>query len=90
MTTKPSRDRRHSPSKRRFDGLLVQGHLAGRTDGSDQHIPGRRGHLRQHKRNFDPHRLHYRTIRHAGAIELVPSLVNNWHEAATDKEHTKA
>ena len=57
---------------------------------SDQHIPGRSGHLRQHKRNLNSHRLHYCSFGNSVAIELVPSLGKTWNTAAVDKEHAKA
>ena len=78
------------PEKEGASGLIVRGHIAGRRDGSDQHLPGRRGHHRQHQRNPDSDRLHCRTRRNAVAAEPVPSLGMNRNSTATDKAHTEA
>ena len=70
---------RPSSSERRASGLIVQGHLAGRRDGSDQHLPGERGHLRQHHRDPDSDRLHCRTRTNASAADPASSLGKNWN-----------
>ena len=67
---KPGCDKRASARNRRLGSLDLQGHRAGGEDGSHQHFLGRRGHLRQDQRNPDTDRLHYRTRRNAGAIQL--------------------
>ena len=51
-------DKRASARNRRLGSPDLQGHLVGRKDGSSQHFPWRRRHLRQDQRNPDTDRLH--------------------------------